>query len=181
MTTLEKQIFKLINDKFVKTYISEIIRMETVNEQGLLALWQKVSGSNKAKRSTGPKKVSGYNLFLKDKRPGVKAEHPEWKTTDIVREIGRLWRELDVSVKADWKVKAKRANEAVAAEPVAEVVADCEECGECVDVKDLGDKSIEELRAICNDIGVSSKGQKKTLIKRITDWSEEDSDGEDSE
>ena len=94
MSSIEKQLLKLINDKYIKQFISEAVKMNTVSEVGLQELWTKISGSKgkgaKGKGGgKGPKKLSGYNLFLKEKRAEVKAKHGDWKTTEIVKKIGR--------------------------------------------------------------------------------------------
>jgi len=64
------------------------------------------------------KRTSGYILYCGSIRPEVKErlaaecgndEKP--KTTDIMKELARLWQELEVDVKEGWKVKAQELRE----------------------------------------------------------------------
>lgn len=62
--------------------------------------------SKKTLKQEKPKirKMTGYNLFFKEKRSEVKDEN--MSSRDIMKEISRLWSELDDDEKDEWKVKA---------------------------------------------------------------------------
>ena len=61
-----------------------------------------------------PKKVSGYILFSKANREdaietlqGSGEEEVKIKSTDVMKELGRMWKELDETEKEEWNTKAK--------------------------------------------------------------------------
>jgi hypothetical protein len=39
--------------------------------------------------------LSAYMYFCKEYRPRMRSEHPEWEFTDVGRELGKLWKDLD--------------------------------------------------------------------------------------
>lgn len=54
----------------------------------------------KPKDPNAPKKPCGaYMWFCKDERESVKKAHSDWGVTDIGKELGRLWKEMDESDK----------------------------------------------------------------------------------
>ena len=65
------------------------------------------------------KKVSGYILFSKANREdaietlqaAVEGD-AKIKSTDVMKELGRMWKELDTPEKEDWNIKAKSMVEA---------------------------------------------------------------------
>ena len=62
-----------------------------------------------------PKKVSGYILYSKAKREeaiaNIKTENGDEdykpKSTEVMKELGRMWKEVDESVRDEWNAKAK--------------------------------------------------------------------------
>ena len=38
------------------------------------------------------RKPSPYALFVKKQFPLLKKQHPDWKATQIIKEIGNMWR-----------------------------------------------------------------------------------------
>jgi high mobility group protein B2 len=62
----------------------------------------------KKKDPDAPKKnCSSYIFFCKDTRDTVKEDNPEFKGTEVTKELGRLWRELDEEGKAPFVEKAE--------------------------------------------------------------------------
>tara|TARA_B100000941_G_scaffold281889_1_gene249808 strand:- start:511 stop:927 length:417 start_codon:yes stop_codon:yes gene_type:complete len=66
-----------------------------------------------------PKKVSGYILFSKAKREhaietlqGSPCSDVKIKSTDVMKELGKMWKELDEHEKELWNAKAKPTVEA---------------------------------------------------------------------
>ena len=66
-----------------------------------------------------PKKASGYILFSKANREdaietlqAAGEGHAKIKSTDVMKELGRMWKELDTPEKDDWNIKAKAMVEA---------------------------------------------------------------------
>tara|TARA_Y100000813_G_scaffold194500_1_gene174964 strand:- start:243 stop:614 length:372 start_codon:yes stop_codon:yes gene_type:complete len=60
------------------------------------------------------KRVSGYILFGKAHRDNVKAEleahadpHTKVKSTDVMKRLGELWKDLPDATRNDWNTKAK--------------------------------------------------------------------------
>tara|TARA_Y100001980_G_C14520386_1_gene295666 strand:+ start:357 stop:653 length:297 start_codon:yes stop_codon:yes gene_type:complete len=81
---IEKQISKKI-DLFA-TQVSE--KYNDVSKDDLLSIWNEVTGVK-------TKKVSGFQMFCREKRPELKEKNPTFKFGDMNRELGRLWKELD--------------------------------------------------------------------------------------
>jgi len=55
----------------------------------------------KRERKPGPKRpTTAFFFFGADQRSGIKAEHPEWRVTDISKELGRRWKDLSDDDKA---------------------------------------------------------------------------------
>ena len=66
-----------------------------------------------------PKKASGYILFSKANREdaietlqAAGEGDAKIKSTDVMKELGRMWKELDTPEKDDWNIKAKAMVEA---------------------------------------------------------------------
>merc|ERR1712112_323605 len=67
----------------------------------------------KAKKEKDPNKpkrpLSGYFLFMGDERNKVREEHPDWKTGEIGKELGKRWNTLDASRKKKYQDQADKA------------------------------------------------------------------------
>lgn len=61
----------------------------------------------KASKSSGPKKLSGYQLYVKETMPVVKAK-AEIVAKDRMGEIGKMWKALSDAQKAEFKAKAEK-------------------------------------------------------------------------
>ena len=68
-----------------------------------------VSVSVKAttEKASGPKKLSGYQLYVKETMPIVKVK-PEIPAKERMAEIGKMWKSLSEEQKAAFKVKAEQ-------------------------------------------------------------------------
>lgn len=61
-------------------------------------------GCSRHRSPNAPKKPSGaYIWFCNDRRPAIKADHPEWGIGEIGKELGNIWKTLSDS---DKKVRA---------------------------------------------------------------------------
>ena len=67
-------------------------------------------GEEKKKRAP-----TAYNLFVKDTMGVVKEENPEMSRQDLMREVGRLWKEKKGDVKEEEKVEVEVKEEEVVA------------------------------------------------------------------
>mmetsp|Transcript_1536 Transcript_1536/g.4559 ORF Transcript_1536/g.4559 Transcript_1536/m.4559 type:complete len:165 (-) Transcript_1536:419-913(-) len=67
----------------------------------------------KAKKDpNAPKKPSGaYIWFCNDRRPAIKADHPEWGIGEIGKELGNIWKTLSDSDKKPFVKKAEEDKE----------------------------------------------------------------------
>jgi len=82
---------------------------------------KKVSESNEEKPNV--KRVSGYILFSKAMRSDavnhvtgkLDDENTQIKSTDVMKELGRMWKELSDDDKEPWNTQAKEQKETVAA------------------------------------------------------------------
>ena len=66
-----------------------------------------------------PKRISGYILFSKANREDAietlqeaGEEDAKVKSTDVMKELGRMWKELEATEKEEWNIKAKAIMEA---------------------------------------------------------------------
>ena len=84
---------------------------------------EKKKAAKKEKDPNAPKRpLSGYMIFTGDKRKEIMAAHPEFKASDVAKECGRLWSDMNDSQKKVFNdrgakekekyVKAKAAYEA---------------------------------------------------------------------
>jgi hypothetical protein len=62
--------------------------------------------TKKGKEDKPKKARSAYLIFSAEKREEVKEENPDMKSSEIMSELGRLWKELDDDEKEEWKEKA---------------------------------------------------------------------------
>merc|ERR1719228_2398536 len=69
--------------------------------------------TKKGKKEKDPNKpkrpLSGYFLFMADERNKVREEHPDWKTGDIGKELGKRWNTLDANRKKKYQDQADKA------------------------------------------------------------------------
>lgn len=66
-------------------------------------------GFGKKKEPKVKRPPTGYILYCNDNRPRVKEDNPEFKTTDIMRELGKLWTDLDAETKQAYLDRASEA------------------------------------------------------------------------
>ena len=66
-----------------------------------------VAKSTATKTSSGPKKLSGYQLYVKETMPVVKVK-TEIPAKERMAEIGKMWKALKDDEKAGWKTKAEK-------------------------------------------------------------------------
>lgn len=96
------QDFKKENPEMVKTEIFTMIR----------TMWKELSMEEKMKYAVvedkKSRKMSGYNLFLREKFAEIKAKHPDWKLPQISREVSIFWGDLTQEEKNDYKMKSSK-------------------------------------------------------------------------
>ena len=130
MSTIEQRLAELEermakqNAELEEKMASHLCHLEEKMAKIELAIKPVVVKEKKEKKEASdddkPKKkrTSGYILYCGSIRPEVKErlaaecgndEKP--KTTDIMKELARLWQELEVDVKEGWKVKAQELRE----------------------------------------------------------------------
>jgi HMG (high mobility group) box len=73
----------------------------------------KASGTKKRTKEEGAptRGKSAYLFFCADKRPKVKDEYPDMKATEIMSELGRMWKELSDEEKEPYNEQAAEAKE----------------------------------------------------------------------
>jgi hypothetical protein len=75
----------------------------------------KANGKRKSKakgKSDGKKKrLNGYMTFGNEMRSQIVEENPDMQTTEVVKELGRLWREMSEEEKTVYNDKAKAPEE----------------------------------------------------------------------
>ena len=109
ITQLEKQMAILMNEKGVEPLVEE----KQLKKGG-----KKVKKDEAKSDPTEPKKkrTSGYILFSNANRDEVKERLAENSTekpknTEVMKELARLWKDLDDDEKAVWNSKAKDGND----------------------------------------------------------------------
>lgn len=92
-----------LDEEFVSALCTEI---ETI----FTPILKKVQNSNKKRQKRqGPKKVSGYNVFIKQ---GMVSASSEEKTpTEKISELAQQWKDMDDAAKQPFKDQATAANE----------------------------------------------------------------------
>ena len=65
------------------------------------------TSSVKESKTGGPKKLSGYQLYVRETMAVVKAK-PEIAAKERMAEIGKMWKALKDDEKANWKTKAEK-------------------------------------------------------------------------
>ena len=94
-----------INDEKAQEILAEFVR----NNMTVKVASKKTDKKSKKKKDPdAPKKnCSSYIFFCKDTRDSVKEDNPDFKGTEVTKELGRMWRELDEEGKAPFVEKAK--------------------------------------------------------------------------
>ena len=75
---------------------------------------EKKEKSPKKEKEEKPKKkrgMTGYLLFSKEKRAGVKEELGEAKPTEVVTEVAKRWKALTDEERGEWNERAKEGEE----------------------------------------------------------------------
>ena len=78
-----------------------------VKAGALVPVAAKASKATKA-ATGGPKKLSGYQLYVRETMPTVKVD-ASIAAKERMGAIGKLWKALSDDKKAEWKVKAEKA------------------------------------------------------------------------
>lgn len=47
--------------------------------------------------------MNPFMNFSNSHRDRIRAQHPNWKMTDVARELGRLWREMSSTEKSNYQ------------------------------------------------------------------------------
>ena len=69
-----------------------------------------------------PRKSSNYNNFCKRMRTQVANDNPDFKTQDVTRELGRLWKEMSDDEKDNYSDKSEQPTTATVVKPKTTVV-----------------------------------------------------------
>eukprot|EP00744_Colponema_vietnamica_P000996 GILI01001710.1.p1 GENE.GILI01001710.1~~GILI01001710.1.p1 ORF type:complete len:268 (+),score=92.14 GILI01001710.1:138-941(+) len=79
---------------------------------------EKKTRRRRARRAPGaPKRpLSAYMIFGKEMRPRIIEEHPDFSVTDVMKEIGRRWAELNQEEKCPFEEKASEDKQRYEAE-----------------------------------------------------------------
>ena len=125
-----------------------------------------VNGIKKLAKNPKAKKLSGYNVFSKEKREGLEGTAPE-----KMKELGAMWKKCSDEKKELWKAKAEKLNKKAAKE--------FEEDGDELDdqVKELKDLIEETIANFKKNLPKTVKEKGKKLVIEDLD-SDEDSDDE---
>ena len=96
--------FQSMLSKHMTKYISEVSAKYEISEEELNSIWSEVSGmKKKAKRTT----KSGYNVFCSEERVKIKNTSPEMKPQEVMKELGRRWKALGDTKKANMERESK--------------------------------------------------------------------------
>ena len=98
-----------------ETLAQQLLFLFKMIDAGLNTLDQKKeTNENSHNHHHKPKKVTGYILFSKANRPNAIENlqapgetHAKVKSTHVMKELGRMWTELEPLAKEQWNAKAK--------------------------------------------------------------------------
>ena len=109
MSTIEQRLAEL-EEKMAKIELATKPVTKEKKEKKEQKEKKEASDEDKPKK----KRTSGYILYCGSIRPEVKerlaaecGDDEKPKTTDVMKELARLWQELEVDVKAVWNEKAQ--------------------------------------------------------------------------
>ena len=123
-----------------------------------------ISKMKKLAKNPKAKKLSGYNVFSKEKREGLEGTAPE-----KMKELGAMWKKCSDEKKELWKAKAEKLNKKAAKE--------FEEDGDELDdqVKELKDLIEETIANFKKNLPKKVKGKKgKKVVKSDKDSNEDE-------
>jgi len=87
--------------------LSDQQKAEWKNKADGLTVTVPVTVNTTPSQPSAPKKLSGYQLYVKETMPVVKAK-AEIPATERMAEIGKMWKTLSEQQKAEWKAKAEK-------------------------------------------------------------------------
>ena len=99
---IKTEILDKLKSKYAEQATEALLSQEA--QDSMRKILQELHGTRppakKKKDPYAPKRnLSAYLLFCKDQRSNVKTNNPSWNAKDVVRELGRLWRDLDKGTK----------------------------------------------------------------------------------
>merc|ERR1719204_2725551 len=119
------KMWKSVTDKEKEQYISQASALKAAytkkmekykasssykKHQKALAEWKAKAQKKPFKKDkNAPKRpLSAYMVYVNQVRDDVVADNPDMKATDVLQEIGGMWRDLDDAAKAKLEGKAKK-------------------------------------------------------------------------
>ena len=117
-----KQLFELAAEQLVcdsddlETFQNDILEVFNEMQEKITTLEKSLKKAKKAKKApkdkNAPKKnVSNWVHFCAENREKVKAENPDMKPKEIMKELSLMWKALDEDEKAEYEEKAKEDKE----------------------------------------------------------------------
>jgi TRAP-type mannitol/chloroaromatic compound transport system substrate-binding protein len=111
-----EQYWALVNQSQYELPIElKAIMKEAMQKAGFFDSVPTVTIKKKGAKKEGPKKLSGYQLFVREKMPEVKADEGV-EPKQRMKAIAALWKPLSDEDKAFWKEKANAINAEAQAE-----------------------------------------------------------------
>ena len=84
---------------------------EATTEKPKKAKKEKSPKKEKEEKPKNKRRMTGYLLFAKEKRPEVKEEMGDAKPTEVVTEVAKRWKALTDGERATWNERAKEGEE----------------------------------------------------------------------
>jgi hypothetical protein len=116
---VSEEIGEIDVSSFVKTSVKKVTSdLSDVFEEIVSSKASKEKTSTKAKKDKNSPKGArnAYIIFSSENRAQVVEENPEMKSTEIVQELARLWKEADDETKSEYQEKAASDKERFAQE-----------------------------------------------------------------
>lgn len=156
------------SDETAREAFIQMARDDKVRFDEEIGVWKANGGMQKAKAAkraakdvNEPKRPqTAFFLFSCEYRDQIKANNPEFKVTDVARELGRMWREADADTKSYFAKLAERKKE--------EYVKELEEYK--IKKKDEDAKKAEEARVQQRE----QQAQQRVLEKQQQRQAQED-------
>jgi hypothetical protein len=97
---------------------------------------------------------TAYTLFVHERYPIVKSDHPDWQSKEVISVVARMWAEIPKEEKRTWKERAQSTVET----DNPSVVHDGEEDEDGDDEADEEDIGVTDLSMLGHAEGAASAG-----------------------
>lgn len=139
--------FRDILDMKMNKFFDQAAKQFSIDKEKLILLWNEQT-VNEEKGGLGRTKKSFYQIFFSIKRIELKEKDPGLNFGELSKQISKLWNSMSKQEQNEW-IKKNHL-----------IVDESENC--------YKNMKISDLRSLCHEKGVNSKGNKIELIQALT-------------